>query len=83
MSSCPDIDEQMSQKSDEQMSDEQVYYNPRVYPGLLVWSGLLVWFRSAGLVWSGLVIAYLNSQSYLRDGTRRTADGYISDRYSA
>ena len=30
MSWCPDIDEQMSQKSDEQMSDEQVYYNPPV-----------------------------------------------------
>ena len=27
MSWCPDIDEQMSQKSDEQMSDEQVYYD--------------------------------------------------------
>ena len=28
MSRCPDIDEQMSQKSDEQMSDEQVLHNP-------------------------------------------------------
>ena len=27
MSWCPDIDEQMSQKSDEQMSDEQVLHN--------------------------------------------------------
>ena len=27
MSRCPDIDEQMSQKSDEQMSDEQVLHN--------------------------------------------------------
>ena len=46
----------------------------RVYPGLLVWSGLLVWFRSAGLVWSGLVIAYLNSQSYLRTDGRMGLD---------
>ena len=27
MSRCPDIDEQMSQKSDEQMSNEQVLHN--------------------------------------------------------
>ena len=27
MSRCPDIDEQMSQKSDEQMSDEQVLHD--------------------------------------------------------
>ena len=32
MSRCPDIDEQMSQKSDEQMSDEQVLHNPFQYP---------------------------------------------------
>ena len=30
MSRCPDIDEQMSQKSDEQMSDEQVLHNLQV-----------------------------------------------------
>ena len=30
MSRCPDIDEQMSQKSDEQMSDEQVLHNRKL-----------------------------------------------------